>query len=570
MKFSILQIIQAVSSERWHIPKALAGQLHWPLATPETATKAVLESVSEAVFEAVSESESEAGYKAPAFSAKNHSVNQIEEQHLKEIWVEGVETDTRRISGPKLFVPLKAARDGHEFLAAAVKNGALAALCEKANFIQATSDFGDQLVLIEVADTSVSLFDLAGFARSQLSCPVVAITGSVAKTSIKDMCKATVGSQLKVHVNEASFNNEIGVPLTICNAPKDCETLIVEMGARGIGHINKLCQVAKPNVAVLSWVGPAHTSEFGSIEAVGRAKAEVIEALGPGDIAVINADCETVRAIAAKQQELGKKIIAYSSGVVSCECRAIEEQSTVDTTNTAKANQHTWNRLWQAEDINLDSGLRASFCANSYGSQTVVSSQVCDSALDDVTSRLIGLGAEPISATQMIAVKLQAAGAHQVSNALAAIAVAEALGLDPVIASGSLAKAETSSWRMEIHTSKTGAMIINDAYNANSTSMLAALEALASTKHPHKTAVLSTMAELGERHEYDHELVAKRCGELGIDIVAINETAYGQTPLNSIEECIAAVGEIGPSNAILFKASRSAGLEAYAQAFQEL
>jgi len=208
-----------------------------------------------------------------------------------EVTCDGVSIDTRTVSVGQLFVPLAGVRDGHDFIPGALAAGCGAYLTER-------EPVGGTAIIVE--DTGRALTELGRHARSTLGGTVIGITGSVGKTSVKDLTLAAVGGAKRAHASERSFNNELGVPLTLLNAPDDTEVLIVEMGARGIGHIAHLCDIARPTVGVVTYVGAVHTSEFGTVEAVARAKAELIEALPPHGRAILNADCDPVAAMRSR------------------------------------------------------------------------------------------------------------------------------------------------------------------------------------------------------------------------------------------------------------------------------
>ncbi|MGB4319179.1 MAG: Mur ligase family protein, partial [Candidatus Microthrix parvicella] len=179
--------------------------------------------------------------------------------------IERVITDSRLARPGDLFVPLVAERDGHDFIGAALAAGATAALSERS-----ADNLGLGLAarLLLVAHTGAALNDLAGFARARMSGSVIGVTGSVGKTTVKDLMAGVLATKLVTSASERSFNNEIGVPLTLCNAPDDVEALVVEMGARGPGHIAALCELAHPRVGVVTVVAGAHLELFGDLAGV--------------------------------------------------------------------------------------------------------------------------------------------------------------------------------------------------------------------------------------------------------------------------------------------------------------
>lgn len=405
-----------------------------------------------------------------------------------DVTCHGASIDTRTLAPGALFVPIIAERDGHDFIADALRAGAVAYLTER-------EPVGGNAIV--VGDTTAALAKLGRAARSRHTGQVIGITGSVGKTSVKDLAQAAIAVELSCHASEKSFNNELGVPLTLINAPHDTDVLIVEMGARGLGHIAELCKIAQPTIGIVTWVGAAHTSEFRNIETIALAKGELVAVLPESGTAILNADCEHVVAMADRTKA---SVITYGdSGQV------------------------------RATMIELDAQLRPSF----------------EAVIDGVSY--------PVS--------LSVHGTHQVSNALAAIAAARVVGVAPDLAAVGLASAELSPWRMQLVMSGDGLTIINDAYNANTISTAAALRSLVELRADRRVAVLGVMAELGERHQTDHEAMAELCRELDIELIAYRETAYGVETIDEINAVVARLSDLGSGDALLVKGSRVAELE---------
>ena len=412
-----------------------------------------------------------------------------------DIEFEGVSWDSRTTRPGQLFVPIVADRDGHEFIGEARRAGAVAHLSSRPD------PYRHDGTSIEVADTGVALMALAQWARQRLAATVVGITGSVGKTSTKDLVAATVGAARRVVANERSFNNEQGLPTTVLNAPDDVEVLVLEMGMRGFGEISRLCEVARPSIGVVTSVGYSHTARVGGIEGVARAKGELVAALPRDGTAVLNGDDPRVVAMAART---GASVLTYGSrGDVA------------------------------PERIELDELARP---------------------------RLVVRTPWGSGETQ-----LTVPGAHMASNALAAIAVAGLVGVPLADALDGLSRATVSDMRMEVLSLDSGARLINDAYNANPTSMEAALEALAAMRADRRIAVVGAMAELDD-DVGGHRLVADRAHRLGVELVAVGTDLYGIDP---VDDPAAAVGELGPGDVVLVKASRAAGLERVVRAFSE-
>ncbi len=349
---------------------------------------------------------------------------------------------------------------------------------------------------VEVADTAAALMDLARWARSAMSATVVGVTGSVGKTSTKDLIAAAVGAGRRVTANARSFNNEQGLPVTVLGAPADTEVLVLEMGMRGFGEIARLCAVGRPDVGVVTKVAPSHTERVGGIEGVARAKAELVEALTSAGTAVLNADDERVAAMAART----------AAAVVT------------------------------------------------FGRAASATVRVAGVALDD-RARARFQASTPWGAVD---VALAVSGEHMVANAAAALAVAGVVGVDLADAAAALAGATLSAARMELLDAAAGGVVVNDAYNANPSSMGAALQALAGMAATRRVAVLGPMAELDDP-DAAHREVAALAGALGIEVVAVGTDRYGLEPVERAAVA-AAVGPITRGTAVLVKASNSARL----------
>lgn len=415
--------------------------------------------------------------------------------HGPDVEVDGVTTDSRSVRPGQLFVPLVGERDGHDFVATALAAGAAATLTHEA--------VPDGATAIAVADTAAALLDVGRLARRRLGSLVVGITGSVGKTSVKDLTAAALARRWRTAASEKSFNNEIGVPLTLANAPEGTQAAVIEMGARGRGHIRLLCDVAHPTIGVVTAVAPAHVELFGSVEQVAEAKSELVEDLPAAGTAVLNADDERVAAMAARTPA---HVVRYS-------LRGARGADVV------------------AEDLVLDEELRPRFVLRT-----------------------------PAGSLEVV---LRVRGEHQASNALAAAAAALAAGVPLADVAAGLADAELSPWRMDLRRAPSGAWVLNDAYNANPASMEAALRALASLPATRRIAVVGTMAELGAEGPAAHLAVASLAADLGIDLVAVGTDLYGVDP---VDDPHAALGTLGDGDAVLVKGSRVAGLEALAAA----
>ncbi len=425
--------------------------------------------------------------------------------------IDGVSIDSRSVAGGQLFVPLVAERDGHEFIAAATANGAAAHLTSRP---EADTDRRSGGPAIVVADTARALTDIGRLARSRLDGAVIGITGSVGKTSVKDLTLAACRAGRSAWASTASFNNELGVPLTLANAPDGTEICIVEMGARGIGHIAELCRTAAPTVGVVTCVALAHSELFGSLEAVATGKGELVEALPASGIAVLNADDPLVLAMAARTEAA---VLTYGG----------DPSAGVATGPAARPDV-------MAGDIRLDRTLRPTF--------TVMS---------DWGTAELTLGVR---------------GAHMAINAAGALAAALAAGVGFDDALGGLARAALSPWRMDVNEAPNGLLVINDAYNANPTSMRAALGSLSAIDADRRVAVVGVMAELGDEGPSEHRAVAEEADAAGVRIIAVDSPAYGPAAehVGDRDEAFELLGGLGRGDAVLVKGSRVAGLEALA------
>jgi UDP-N-acetylmuramoyl-tripeptide--D-alanyl-D-alanine ligase len=415
--------------------------------------------------------------------------------------VDGVAIDSRSIRPGQLFVPVVAERDGHEFVDAALAGGAPAYLWSRAPVLGARRS----ATAVVVADTAAALLDLGRAGRARFDGVVVGITGSVGKTTAKDLTAAALGAARRVAASDKSFNNELGVPLTLLNAPDGVEAFVVEMGARGPGHIALLCGVARPTIGVVTSVAKAHTEMFGTLEEVAASKGELIEALPASGTAVLNADDALVDAMAARTPAT---VVRFGRRT-GADVRAV--------------------------DIVVDDELRPRFVIESPWGRAEV--------------------------------RLGVRGEHQVTNALAAAAAALAAGVPLEAVAPALVAEPASPWRMALATAGSGARVLNDAYNANPASTAAALRALARLPARRRVAVLGLMAELGPSTEDEHRRVAELAERLGISVVAVGTPWYGPDPVPAGDDdaALAAIGPLGPDDAILVKGSRVAGLERLAQ-----
>jgi UDP-N-acetylmuramoyl-tripeptide--D-alanyl-D-alanine ligase len=414
--------------------------------------------------------------------------------------VDGASIDSRSVRPGQLFVPVVAERDGHDFIGSALGAGVTTYLTS-----QGARD-GTDATAVEVPDTALALADLGRAARSRLTGPVVGVTGSVGKTSTKDLLASVLATSYVTAANERSFNNELGLPLTLMGARDDTEAVVVEMGARGIGHIALLCDIARPTVGIVTRVEGVHLELFGDLESVARAKGELVEALPADGLAVLNADHPVVAAMADRTSA---QVLRYGF--------------------TPDADVY-------ADALSLDDELRGSFTLHTPWGRAEVS--------------------------------LAARGEHQVANALAAAAAAGGIGVPIARIAAGLGQAAISGLRMELSRTESGVLILNDAYNANPTSMAAALDSLATLNATRRIAVLGVMAELGASAPAEHLAITERACSLGVEVIAVDAPDYGPDARHvaDVDEAVATLTDLGEGNAVLVKGSRVAALERVAAA----
>lgn len=432
-----------------------------------------------------------------------------------ELQVTGpVVRDSREVESGSLFVAFVGERvDGHDYARAVIEDGAAAVLASRPVGVPA----------IVVDDVQRALGALARHVVERLGATLVALTGSAGKTSTKDLIAQVLRSKAPTVFTPGSLNNEIGLPLTALSATEETKFLVLEMGARGIGHIRYLTELTPPKVGLVLNVGTAHIGEFGGREQIAQAKGELVESLPEDGAAILNADDPLVRAMASRTK--ARVFLFGESGEADV----------------------------RAENVRLTESGQPSFSLRT------------PSGCSDVTMRLYG--------------------EHHVSNALAAAAVAHELGMSADEIARALSEAGSlSRWRMEVTERPDGVTVVNDAYNANPESMRAALRALAAMGKGRRTwAVLGQMAELGDEALAEHDAVGRLAVRLNVgklvavggreaswlQLGAYNEGSWGEESVH-VSDAQAAVdllrSELRPGDVVLVKASRSVGLERVALA----
>lgn len=428
--------------------------------------------------------------------------------------ITSVSTDTRTIEPGALFVPIVGERfDGHEFIEQAAAKGASAVIFSGSRF--AARRLPDSFAAVEVQDTLLALQQLALWHRAQFQGPVVAVTGSNGKTTTKDMIAAVLARRFSVLSTHGNLNTEIGMAMTLLRRDPTHTAIVVEMGMRGSGQIASLMKIARPSIGVVTNVGPVHLELLGTVEAVARAKRELVEDLPANGTAVLNADDPLV---------IGMK-------------------------NKTKASLLTYGIVNEA-DI-AATGLRSL-------------------GMSGYEFRLAAGG-------ESIMVRLPLPGRHNVSNALAAAAVGVQCGLRLTEIAQGLAEMRPSGMRMQVEHFPGDVVIVNDAYNASPASMRASLDVLVDLPATRRIAVLGDMLELGSISQDEHYAIGQLCAEHQVDIlVSVGERArdiangardHERSSVSIIEVPDAdragevLLDQLRPGDVVLVKASRGIELE---------
>ncbi|MDE2463689.1 MAG: UDP-N-acetylmuramoyl-tripeptide--D-alanyl-D-alanine ligase [Alphaproteobacteria bacterium] len=417
----------------------------------------------------------------------------------------GVSIDSRSLKAGDLFVALTGeARDGHEFVGAAFKAGAAAALVSRTLAADGP--------LLEVGHTLRALEDLADAARARMSGKVVAVTGSAGKTTTKEMLRLACSALGRVHASVASYNNHWGVPLTLAQMPRDCEYAVIEIGMNHFNEIRTLVRLARPHVALITTIAPAHIEFFGTLEAIADAKAEIFDAVMPGGAAILPADNPLYPRLVERARRAGiTRLYSFGSNA-GADGRLIETSENAD-------------------------GQR-------------------------IVAEISG---------QPVRLQIAAHGQHIASNAVAALLAVAQVGGDVLNAAASLStftalKGRGARRRLRL---KGGDIeLIDESYNANPASMTAALRMLgATTGAGRRIAVLGDMLEMGAAASAYHRALADEIAAQGIDLVfacgaAMAELwqalpnarrgAYGRLSHEIAQEVVAA---LAPGDVVLIKGS---------------
>ena len=362
----------------------------------------------------------------------------LNSEPIGNINITSISIDSRDIKPGTLYIPIKGDKfDGHVFIADAFHKGCAVALTEQKLVPEAHE------VLIYVKDTKQALMDLATYYRKQFNIPVVAVTGSVGKTTTKDLIASVLSAKYSVHKTQGNFNNEIGLPLTIFGLTKEHQVLVVEMGMNHFGEIHNLSMIARPDIGVITNIGVSHIEHLGSRKGILKAKCEILDGMGQKGVLIVNGQDEMLQQIIVSEPAMltygrDESHPFYADGV-----EAIGKE-----------------------------GMSATF----YMPQS------------------------------NIRMTIPAMGEHMIDNALAAIAVAKRLHLSDREIQDGIEAYKPSKMRMDLQEASNGISIINDAYNASPDSMKAAIEVLgAMPVGKRKVAILGDMFELGEHAQQLHE-----------------------------------------------------------------
>lgn len=444
----------------------------------------------------------------------------------------GVTWDSREVTPGCLYIALEGERaDGHDFVAAAIEAGAAGALvCH--GLEQDVLDLArerEAFVVCTPTSTSKAIVELAKGWRGHLSGKVIGLSGSTGKTTTKNLVRDVLSARFDTVATKANQNNELGVPRTLLNAEADTEAVVVEMGMRGLGQIEALCDFVRPTFGILTNVGESHIEILGSRENIARAKAELIEALPENGVAFLNASDDYtgfVREL-ARCDERGVKVVLY------------------DGSGERKEGVSVY-----ATGVELDAQGRPSFVLNVPGAS--------------------------------LECKLSLRGLHNVHNACAAAAVAFEMGMGVEEIVSALSDAEQESGRQEVLTSKSGWSVVNDAYNANPDSMKASLAMFSSLKATGKRiAVLGDMGELGDHAVDGHLRTGRNAAASNLDLLLCvgplsRDIARGAVSAGMPESCVECVesgddafkrldGALREGDVVLVKASHYMGLERLAE-----
>jgi len=394
----------------------------------------------------------------------------------------GISTDSRQIGQGCLFIPLRGEKyDGHDFLTAAVRQGAAGVLLQK-DFQTRLPVWGEAVSVILVEDTLTALGDIAHARRKKIKARVLAITGSSGKTTTKEMVAGIAELAFNVAKTQGNFNNLVGVPMTLLNLRARYDVLILELGTNRRGEIERLTRIAEPDIGLITNIGPAHLAGLKSLDIVREEKCDLIRNMSSSGIAVINGDDEALKTFGSLHD--GRKITFGFSPDVD-----------VAAENIVGLGRHGIKFILRLRERRQE-------------------------------------------------INLSATGEHNIYNALAAAASSWALGIEQTVISQGLTAFKPVSGRMEILPLKNGAFIINDTYNANPASVREALKTLNFLReNHHSTVIMGDMLELGDHADQMHEDIGRLMADTGVGTIFLRgrlsqATAAGATKRHMPQERI--------------------------------
>lgn len=416
--------------------------------------------------------------------------------------INGVSTDSRNINKGELFIALIGdSFDGHNFIHEAFKRGSIAAIVSR--------DVECDYPIIVVDDTLVGLKKIASFYKQKFHIPVIAVTGSTGKTSTKEMIAALLQEKFVVHKTLQNFNNEIGLPHTLFNLNKKHEVSVLEMGMNNPGEIQRLADMARPDVCVITNIGTAHIENLGSREDILKAKMEITTYFTPNNVLILNSDDEYLSKIKSKSYKILRVSINGNGDYNATNINNLGENG-IEFTVELRGNKHLF--------------------------------------------------------------KIDLPGLHNVYNALYAIAIGDLYDVDVEQMKAGILNFNPGKMRMDIIELKDGVKIINDCYNANPESMKAALDVLSAYNNNRKIAILGDMYELGSYSKEAHRNTGEYAGDKCDILIAVGEQAvfiYEESKKHieshyfktREEACLNIKRLLKPKDVILIKASRRMNME---------
>lgn len=404
--------------------------------------------------------------------------------------ITGISTDTRTITPGDMFVALTGENsDGHKFLADALAKGAVGVLVSRK--VEA------QCLTVRVPDTLLALGDLAAHYRSKFSPVMIGVTGSVGKTTTKEMIAAVAAARGHVLKNEGNFNNEIGLPLTLFNLSGRHKTAVVELAMRGAGQIDYLAKIARPSIGVITNIHMSHIELLGSLDAIADAKGELLDHLPSDGTAILNADDRYFEYL---RRRANCRIVTFGEGT---NARIRAHSSVIDSNGCCSFN------------VTTDNG--------------------------------------------DFSIYVPVPGEHNIKDALAAIAVGEVLGINHESIQSALTNFKAPEKRSKIVPSRKGCMVIDDTYNASPASVKSALKTLSMMEGGRKIAILGDMLELGDYAVEAHLEIGRTAKKCGIDLLIVVGEYAKLIARGAIDEGMS-VGAISEFNDAAEAAAEVAGM----------